>query len=652
MSEIKFGGMSGGSNPYAAALLGPDVMQKQYQIQQNQRMADALMAQSLAPQEAGQMVSGHYVGASPLNGLAQMLKGYAAAKSMREMPSQQAELAAMQGQQLDSMLGMGGQPTQGQANTASLAAGGQGPTNQAAQAATSFASGGQSPLVPQGADPRQVKNMVMWGGPQMLGELLKDNMKSTDSMKMDRYLNIDPAQSRGFEMSKRIKDGYIAPTSLRPGGYMYDGATGKTQQMPHVPDGFTAQQGTDGQWNVIPVNGGVAALGASAAATQGGKGAVTPFTGGLDVNGNPLPITNQTQAATGNMPNPAYNARQQATVTAESNGNPNAVSPKGARGELQVMPNTMANPGFGVTPARDNSPGELNRVGIDYLDAMDKRYGHTALGSIAYNMGPGATDKWLAAGGDYKALPDETKSYLSQVHARTGVNTYNQNKQQPSATVPIYGAKPMGADANAQTGATNLQNGMADKHKTLTVSNQQAQTNNSYLQNISDLAQKAATGKFSDRKDFVNALLSEMGSERATDEKTANDLLGKYSNQIVARLGQGGLGTDAARAIITAANPNAHMTKEAITEASGNLIGANQMIQAKAKLLTPHFNAQNPQEYNSKELAFDQNADPRVWQYMNMTDPVARAAFAKQTMQQDPKFLDRMRSLNELGVFK
>jgi hypothetical protein len=75
-------------------------------------------------------------------------------------------------------------------------------------------------------------------------------------------------------------------------------------------------------------------------------------------------------------------------------------SPKGAQGPMQVMPGTASNPGFGVTPAKDNSPEELARVGRDYLGAMTARYQDPALTLAAYNAGPGQVDKWIAQYGD------------------------------------------------------------------------------------------------------------------------------------------------------------------------------------------------------------------------------------------------------------
>ena len=115
-----------------------------------------------------------------------------------------------------------------------------------------------------------------------------------------------------------------------------------------------------------------------------------------------------------------------AIVKTESNGNPNAVSPKGAQGLMQVMPGTNTSPGYGVAPARDLSEGERTRVGQDYWKAMNERYQNPTLAAIAYNWGPGNTDMWLKSGGDFNRLPPETKSYVAQVMTRGAVNERGQ----------------------------------------------------------------------------------------------------------------------------------------------------------------------------------------------------------------------------------
>jgi hypothetical protein len=95
-------------------------------------------------------------------------------------------------------------------------------------------------------------------------------------------------------------------------------------------------------------------------------------------------------------------------------------SPKGALGEMQVMPKTSRDPGFGVVPAKDKSPDEIARVGKDYLQAMLGKYGDTEKALIAYNWGPGSTDKWLAAGANPDKLPAETRTYVQRVKGFLG----------------------------------------------------------------------------------------------------------------------------------------------------------------------------------------------------------------------------------------
>ena len=201
-----------------------------------------------------------------------------------------------------------------------------------------------------------------------------------------------------------------------------------------------------------------------------------------------------------------------------------------------------------------------------------------------------------------------------------------------------------------KTSVEGQQKTLEDRFTQLRDANGQAETTNSYLQNIKQLADKAATGKFADRQQFVNALLSMVGNEKASDSMTANNLLDKYSNQIVARLGQGGLGTDAARSILQSAYPNATMTPDAIKDAADNLMGANAMIQAKMRTLSPIAASRDPVAYQQKEQVFDQNADPRIWQYANIQDPAKRKSFLQSVLKSDPTFLQKAEKLQGIGA--
>lgn len=102
-------------------------------------------------------------------------------------------------------------------------------------------------------------------------------------------------------------------------------------------------------------------------------------------------------------------------------------SPKGAEGIMQVMRKTQRDPGFGVTPARDRSPEELERVGRDYGIAMLREFGDPKLAAMAYNWGPANVKKWLASG-QKTAIPEETRKYASNF-AKGGLSSLDDEEE-------------------------------------------------------------------------------------------------------------------------------------------------------------------------------------------------------------------------------
>lgn len=103
------------------------------------------------------------------------------------------------------------------------------------------------------------------------------------------------------------------------------------------------------------------------------------------------------------------------TMHTESGGNPNAVSVKGARGLMQVMPGTSRDPGFGIRPSNGTKADDV-RVGREYFDAMMNRYGNDpAKAWAAYNAGPKRLDDALKGGGNWLArMPAETRAYVAK----------------------------------------------------------------------------------------------------------------------------------------------------------------------------------------------------------------------------------------------
>jgi hypothetical protein len=89
----------------------------------------------------------------------------------------------------------------------------------------------------------------------------------------------------------------------------------------------------------------------------------------------------------------------------------NAVSPAGAIGVMQLMPRTAKE--LGVSDPYN--PEQNIEGGVKYLAQLQRKYQDPRLTAIAYNWGPGNTDKWLAAGADPSRLPKETRGYIQNL---------------------------------------------------------------------------------------------------------------------------------------------------------------------------------------------------------------------------------------------
>ena len=101
-----------------------------------------------------------------------------------------------------------------------------------------------------------------------------------------------------------------------------------------------------------------------------------------------------------------------AVIDVESGGDPQAVSPKGATGLMQLMPVTGARQGA----SNLFDPRQNIAAGARYLRELMRQFGELPLALAAYNAGEGAVQKY----GGHIPPYAETTSYVPKVIARYG----------------------------------------------------------------------------------------------------------------------------------------------------------------------------------------------------------------------------------------
>lgn len=154
-----------------------------------------------------------------------------------------------------------------------------------------------------------------------------------------------------------------------------------------------------------------------------------------------------------------------AVMRVESFGDPGALSPKGAMGLMQIMPDTWAELrarlGLGADPfdPRDNIV-----AGAAYLRELHDRYGEGGF-LAAYNAGPGRYEDHLTTG---RPLPSETVVYMAAVGPLIGVRS-DDGKDAGSgsasswASAPLFVVRPVGNPAQSRTALTPLSDGLFAK---------------------------------------------------------------------------------------------------------------------------------------------------------------------------------------------
>ncbi|HJO66938.1 MAG TPA: lytic transglycosylase domain-containing protein [Sphingomonas sanguinis] len=125
-----------------------------------------------------------------------------------------------------------------------------------------------------------------------------------------------------------------------------------------------------------------------------------------------------------------------AVLRAESAGDARAISPAGAMGLMQLMPDTWAALRVRYRLGRDpHDPRDNIIAGAAYLREMWDRYGNVTATLAAYNAGPGRYDDHRSTG---RALPAETRAYVAALAPVLGSTVASKTPAQPAAPPPDW----------------------------------------------------------------------------------------------------------------------------------------------------------------------------------------------------------------------
>lgn len=131
-----------------------------------------------------------------------------------------------------------------------------------------------------------------------------------------------------------------------------------------------------------------------------------------------------------------------AVIWVESRFDPEAKSPAGARGLMQLMPATAAYLAkqLGEHNPRAYDPAFNVRAGSLYLAEMIEKFGDERHAVAAYHAGPGNVKRWLESG---EAFPDYSDTYVAKVmDARSRFEVGDEHGGTSATRGPALAAEP------------------------------------------------------------------------------------------------------------------------------------------------------------------------------------------------------------------
>lgn len=213
------------------------------------------------------------------------------------------------------------------------------------------------------------------------------------------------------------------------------------------------------------------------------------------------------------------------------------------------------------------------------------------------------------------------------------------------------GVIPSKTDIQAKSGATDA---MTNHFSGLQAASASLPLTTALTSTIKGLAPAAYTGVGGDKKQYLSGILQSLHVTPTGDAQTDTNLL----NKAIAQLNiSSPAGTDAARALVEAGQPNSKMDAKAIREAAETIHAQVRMNDAERNFLQTARMSNRGQgdieAYQEGRQKFEANADPRIWQYESMvkSDPNgAREFLARQPDRHE--LIKKTKELSSMGFFK
>lgn len=142
----------------------------------------------------------------------------------------------------------------------------------------------------------------------------------------------------------------------------------------------------------------------------------------------------------------------------ESAGKSDALSSKGARGPMQIIPTEDFGYGIGeITEAMTDDPRQNRELGEQIMNKLMEHFGSYEDALVAYNWGSGNAKRWIEEGRDPAGLPDETRDYVEKITGNSPVPEKIYANWDTQSNPPIPTLRPEeGAVAPTQEGASEV----------------------------------------------------------------------------------------------------------------------------------------------------------------------------------------------------